>query len=1158
MKNKLLSILILISLSSQAQLMTLRVQDTTTVFNQNVPMGSVIYDNTLKKYWGVVLSQASTRKLSQCVVNTDIKELTNPVNPTLSNKFIVQGTTDAGLTGAQFLGALGTGIVKNTTSTGVLSIATGADLPAMTSTVGGAVPTPPNNTTTFLRGDGNFGSAVELVSSGLGLSGGSITYTGTIALDTASSVVLSRQRAANTYQTKFSGTAGYLPYFATSSTLGNSPAYTDGINIGIGSSPAQKLDVYGKIALSGLTFAYAPINGAYATLFIGDGGGKITHTSGIDGFDNTFTGFGSGDSITVGYFNTGVGEGSLQNTKNGYSNTGLGYISLWNNVSGYGNTAVGEAALYSTTSVYNTAVGQQALYQSTSGFYNTAIGAGALGSITTSSYNTANGNFAGGSYGGGSGYNLTSVDSSVFIGYRTRAAANGDRNEIVIGHNALGNGSATATIGNSYLLRTYLTGVNLKASPGTAGTAPLKINSGTLLTTTEAGAIENNGTHLYYTPVSSGTRYQLDQQSSGSGTVTSVGTGLGLTGGTITTSGTVSLDTTSSVVLSRQRAANTYQSKFSGTAGYIPKFATSTTLGNSLIQDNGSAVSLTGTTDYPFTLKGSSGGGLIFGDGLGSSPVSGAIWSALNSSGTALTPSSTNYSLGIGPLGTLDLNIPTAGYGINMDIGGSQKFGMTVNGGMYLGNAFYNLGNNTTLPAGDMVIQNDLGIGLGLTGSAGSAPIVPSANLHLGAGTATAGTAPLKINSGTLLSTTEAGAIENNGTHLYYTPVSSGTRYQLDQQSSGSGTVTSVSVTTANGVSGTVATATTTPAITLSLGAITPTSTNGVSAATMGYLDATSSVQTQLNSKVATGGALGTPTSGTLTNCTFPTLNQSTTGSAATLTTARTLAGNSFNGSANVPFSNKFIVQGTTDAGLTGAQFLGALGTGIVKNTTSTGVLSIATGADLPAMSATVGGAVPTPPNVATKYLDGTGAWSTPNGGSGTVTSITMGDGLASTQSPLTTSGTMKVDTSQTMILSRQRAANTYALKGSVSGPSNHRQVYNASPIYLPFIGTTYSYLGPFTITYIPAGNHALIMFSATVGVSAISQTGSIALYVGSVTPTYVQSMYFNLYAGYAPMSFQTLQSVTAGTSTTYSIYWYGSSTGNSINYGTFTIIDLP
>lgn len=44
----------------------------------------------------------------------------------------------------------------------------------------------------------------------------------------------------------------------------------------------------------------------------------------------------------------------------------------------------------------------------------------------------------------------------------------------------------------------------------------------------------------------------------------------------------------------------------------------------------------------------------------------------------------------------------------------------------------------------------------------------------------------------------------------------------------GSGTVTSVSVVTANGVSGTVANPTTTPAITLTLGAITPTSVNSV------------------------------------------------------------------------------------------------------------------------------------------------------------------------------------------------------------------------------------------------------------------------------------------------------------------------------------------
>lgn len=43
---------------------------------------------------------------------------------------------------------------------------------------------------------------------------------------------------------------------------------------------------------------------------------------------------------------------------------------------------------------------------------------------------------------------------------------------------------------------------------------------------------------------------------------------------------------------------------------------------------------------------------------------------------------------------------------------------------------------------------------------------------------------------------------------------------------------------------------------------------------------------------------LGTPASGTLTNCTFPTLNQNTTGSAATLTTPRAIYGNNFDGSA--------------------------------------------------------------------------------------------------------------------------------------------------------------------------------------------------------------------------------------------------------------------
>lgn len=104
----------------------------------------------------------------------------------------------------------------------------------------------------------------------------------------------------------------------------------------------------------------------------------------------------------------------------------------------------------------------------------------------------------------------------------------------------------------------------------------------------------------------------------------------------------------------------------------------------------------------------------------------------------------------------------------------------------------------------------------------------------------------------------------------------------------------------------------------------------------LGNVDNTSDATKNAASATLTNKDL---TSGTNT---FPTLNQNTTGSAAKWTTARNIAGNSVDGSANATFANKFIVQGTTDAGLTAAQFLGSLGTGIVKNTTTTGVLSIA------------------------------------------------------------------------------------------------------------------------------------------------------------------------------------------------------------------------
>jgi hypothetical protein len=57
--------------------------------------------------------------------------------------------------------------------------------------------------------------------------------------------------------------------------------------------------------------------------------------------------------------------------------------------------------------------------------------------------------------------------------------------------------------------------------------------------------------------------------------------------------------------------------------------------------------------------------------------------------------------------------------------------------------------------------------------------LAPTAILHLAAGTSVAGTAPLKIPSGILLTVTEVGAIETTDTHIYWTRLD-GTRLQLD------------------------------------------------------------------------------------------------------------------------------------------------------------------------------------------------------------------------------------------------------------------------------------------------------------------------------------------------------------------------------------------
>lgn len=152
----------------------------------------------------------------------------------------------------------------------------------------------------------------------------------------------------------------------------------------------------------------------------------------------------------------------------------------------------------------------------------------------------------------------------------------------------------------------------------------------------------------------------------------------------------------------------------------------------------------------------------------------------------------------------------------------------------------------------------------------------------------------------------------------------------------GSGTVTSVSVTTANGVSGTVATATTTPAISLTLGAITP------------------------SSVAASGAVTGSNLSGTNTGDQTITLTSDVTGS-GTGSFAATIAANAVT-NAKLAQMPAHTIKGNNTAGTANALDL-----------TQTQVT-----AELNQFTTTLQGVVPGSGGGSTNFLRADGTWAVP------------------------------------------------------------------------------------------------------------------------------------------------------------------------------------
>ena len=294
-------------------------------------------------------------------------------------------------------------------------------------------------------------------------------------------------------------TDGYVPYLG-SGVLAASPLFTDGTNIGIGTtSPGQALDLVGSLELETTTSSTTGVIYKGTDRFIHTFSHPTGSTDIPAGF-NTFIGIGAGNftmgstatSVNHGSYNVASGYRALYSNTTGSSNVASGYQTIYSNTTGSFNAASGSLALYAnTTGSYNVASGYQTLYSNTTGSYNvasgyqtlfsntegnnnTASGYSALYSNTTGSSNTASGSRAlysniegnnntasgynAGRYiAGGSTPNETS-NNSLFLGYDTRANADGETNQIVIGASAIGNGSNSATLGNSSITKTVLRG----------------------------------------------------------------------------------------------------------------------------------------------------------------------------------------------------------------------------------------------------------------------------------------------------------------------------------------------------------------------------------------------------------------------------------------------------------------------------------------------------------------------------------------------------------------------------------------------------------------------------------------------------------------------------------------------------------------------------
>jgi hypothetical protein len=256
----------------------------------------------------------------------------------------------------------------------------------------------------------------------------------------------------------------------------------------------------------------------------------------------------------------------------------------------------------------------------------------------------------------------------------------------------------------------------------------------------------------------------------GNGTVTSVATGYGLSGGTITSTGTLLVD---SATLGNKFARLSSNNTLTG----ANTFQSSQTASGAIARG----------TYFNHTLTAAANNDVLVGVDISNTYNRGAF------TGVADLELRTNRWLQVGVTNntgliigatTFSSNLPTSGFRLTYNTGNGATYTSGSGGGFY-----HDFVTNST----SRFRVNDATTNVANNLYVGNISTAATAYLHIKAGTASANTAPLKLTSGTNLTTVENGAIEYDGSDLYVSANS--TRQKVNKGLNGSYSATGTATT---------------------------------------------------------------------------------------------------------------------------------------------------------------------------------------------------------------------------------------------------------------------------------------------------------------------------------------------------------------------------